>query len=77
MRTNLKILRTRSNLTQREMAAVLGFTRQTYADVENGKREGSSKFWNRVFDKFGIPDEEMQSLMRDFEVQEMITDEGK
>lgn len=64
VRTNLKVLRVRHNLSQQEMAERLGCTRATYAAIEVGQRNGSHRFWTAVQDKFMIPDCEMWELMK-------------
>lgn len=45
MRKNLKLLRVSHDLTQGEMAALIGVTRTTYCNIENGKSKGSITFW--------------------------------
>lgn len=64
MRTNLKVLRVRNHLTQKEMAKKLGVSRATYSFVENNQRQGTSAFWEAVQRVFDVPDEEMYKLMK-------------
>lgn len=64
MRTNLKVLRVKNNLTQEEMSAKLGVARCTYAAIETGKRDGTKYFWQTVQKTFHIPDSEMWTLQK-------------
>ena len=64
MRTNLKVFRVRLKLTQEGMAIKLGVSRQLYAFVEAGKRNGSPKFWRSVQRVFNVPDDQMYKLMK-------------
>lgn len=64
MRTNLKLFRVRHNLTQQAMAKKIGFDRNTYASIENGKRDGSMKFWKALQYSFFITDIELMELMK-------------
>lgn len=59
MRTKLKVLRVKEDLTQDEMAKKLGVSRQTYQAIESGERRGSDIFWNNVQTTFEIPESEM------------------
>lgn len=38
MRMNLKVARIRKNLTQEEIANMIGITRKTYREIEKGKQ---------------------------------------
>lgn len=60
MRTNLKILRVKYDLTQEEMAAKCGITRTAYNHIENGKSKGSGQFWLAVQKQF--PNENINEL---------------
>lgn len=64
MRTNLKVLRVKENLSQGEAAEKLGFTRATYSSIEGGTRAGSQKFWCKVQETFNVPDADMWPLMK-------------
>lgn len=64
MRTNLKVFRVAHKLTQAEIAAKLGVSRQTYAYVERGERLGTQSFWDTLQQVFNVPDSEMYSLMK-------------
>lgn len=65
MRTNLKVLRVRLNLTQDEMADKIGCARATYAAIEAGKREGRKEFWISLQKTYNIPNEKMWELIID------------
>ena len=64
-RIKLKLLRTAKDLNQIEMAAKIGVSRMTYANIENGTRYGSSEFWEKFQRAFGIPDSEMWGYIND------------
>lgn len=49
---NLKSFRKSKNLTQKKMAAKLGFTLSMYEKVEGGRTRASSKFMERVKEAF-------------------------
>lgn len=62
MRTELKVLRVKSNLTQRELAEKLGVSYPTYNLIEQGKRKGSTEFWEAVQKLFNLTDAEVWQL---------------
>ena len=62
MRVNLKLLRVKYNLTQAEMAALIGVTRTTYCNIENGKSKGSMTFWLAVKREF--PEIDIEEVAR-------------
>lgn len=64
MRTELKILRIKHNLTQTDIAQKLGISRSTYNLVEQGKRNGSKKFWLAVQNLFELGDAEVWKLQK-------------
>lgn len=64
MRTNLKILRVKNNLTQEDMANKIGCSRVAYSNIERGIRQGSASVWNSVQQVFNIKDEDMWELMK-------------
>lgn len=64
MRIDLKVLRVKHKLTQAEIAAKIGVSRQVYANIEKGRNDGSTDFWSNLQRAFDIPDEEMYSLMK-------------
>ena len=62
MRTNLKILRVKHQLTQKEIADKVGVSYATYNLIEQGKRKGSTEFWKRIQERFNLTDAEMWQL---------------
>lgn len=62
MRTGLKILRIKQHLTQAEIATKLGVSYATYNLIEQGKRKGSTEFWQRIQTLFNLSDAEMWQL---------------
>lgn len=64
MRTDLKILRIKHNLTQTDIAQKLGVSKSTYNLVEQGKRNGSKKFWLAVQNLFELGDAEVWKLQK-------------
>ena len=62
MRTGLKILRIKQHLTQAEVATKLGVSYSTYNLIEQGKRKGSTEFWQRIQTVFNLSDAEMWQL---------------
>ena len=63
-RTKLKLLRVAHHLTQEQMAKRLNVSRNTYVSIENGARNGTYSFWERVQGTFAIPSEDMWQLQR-------------
>lgn len=65
MRANLKNLRViKNNLTQSEIAALIGVSRATYSFVERGERSGTNEFWAKIQQIFDVPDSEMWDLQK-------------
>lgn len=62
MRTGLKILRIKQQLTQAEIATKLGVSFSTYNLIEQGKRKGSEEFWTKLQQTFNLTDAEMWQL---------------
>lgn len=67
MRTELKVFRTRHKMTQYEFADKLGVNRANYSMIEQGKRNGTITFWNKLQATFDIPENDMWSLMKNEE----------
>ena len=67
MRTNLKLLRVKHNMTQDEFAETVGVSRTTYAGVEQGNNNGTRRFWENVQNEYGIQDSAMWELMKNYE----------
>lgn len=68
MRTNLKILRVKNNLTQEEMANRIGCTRTTYSSIEKGERNGRQSFWVNLQKAFDIPDNELWGYIKNDDI---------
>lgn len=64
MRTNLKIFRIKKQMTQSAISEKLGYSRATYAAIENGVRNGRYTFWEDFQTAFKISDSEMWELMK-------------
>lgn len=63
-KTELRVLRAKNGLTQKDMADMLGINRSTYSQIEGGKRKGSVEFWAKMQSKFGYSDTEIMELMK-------------
>lgn len=63
-RTNLKVFRVKNNLTQAEIAQLIGVDRQVFASVESGRCEGRQKFWEALQKTFKLSPEEIWSMMK-------------
>lgn len=66
-RYNLYMFRCSQKLTKGKMAEQTGVSRISYTNIENGSRFGSERFWKNLQRKFGVPDSEMYSLMKNEE----------
>lgn len=64
MRTNLKVFRIKKQMSQTEISARLGYSRATYAAIENGVRNGRHTFWQDFQAAFNVTDSEMWELMK-------------
>lgn len=67
MRMKLKLLRVSHNITQEELAAILGVSRNLYADIENGKADGKPWFWQEVQKYFKLSDSAAWDAMTNIE----------
>ena len=67
MRDNLKAYRVRKRLNQAQVAAAIGCTRQTYAAIEAGTRDGRQTFWNDLQKALDVPDADMWALQKNDE----------
>lgn len=63
-RTNLKVFRVRKNLTQAQIAEIIGVDRQVFAAVESGRCEGRLSFWEALQKTFKLSPDEIWSLMK-------------
>lgn len=64
MRTELKVLRVKNQLTQKELADKVGVSLTTYNLIENGSRRGSVKFWQTLQQEFNLEDGEVWKLQQ-------------
>lgn len=55
-------LRVDHDLTQTDMAKICGVSVGTYNLIENGKRRGSKKVWQRIQAHFNMDGEQMWKL---------------
>ena len=62
MRHELKVFRVKQNLTQQQMAELLGVSVGTYNLVENVIRRGSQKFWLNLQKEFNLDGETVWNL---------------
>lgn len=62
-RLKLKKFRVGKGMTQEVFAREIGFNRTYYGAVENGKHEGSMKFWKAISRRFAIPMSEVVEMM--------------
>lgn len=63
-RTALRVFRTKQKMTQAEFAAKVGFSRSQYALIEQGNRNGTQDFWNKLQAAFNIANSDMWELMK-------------
>lgn len=63
-RRNLKVLRVKHGLSQKEMAERIGISRSMYGEVEKGARNCSPAFMRKLQAAFSIPDAEMWALTK-------------
>lgn len=64
MRTELKVLRVKNKLTQKELADKLGVSYPTYNLIEQGKRVGSTGFWLDLQSLFKLDDGELWKIYK-------------
>jgi transcriptional regulator with XRE-family HTH domain len=64
VRENLKDFRLKMRKSQGSMAEEIGYSRQMYAQVENGERDGTLDFWNALQEKYKVADSDMWLLMK-------------
>jgi len=62
MRTELRVLRAKHNVTQQEVAKRTGVSVTTFNLIENGTRRGSHEFWVRLQREFNLNDGEVWRL---------------
>lgn len=61
-RVGLKMLRSKYDLKQSEIAARLGVTTSNYCRIEQGKRNGTLEFWQAVQREFNLKGDEIWNL---------------
>ncbi len=61
IRTNLKKARKDNNLTQAELAKLLGIATNHYQAIELGTRTGSIALWDKLEDLFGIHQRQLRN----------------
>lgn len=62
IRNNLKSARLYKNLTQKEMAKILGISTNHYQAIELGSQQGSIAIWDKLEDLFNIPQRQLREL---------------
>ena len=60
----MKQFRIGLHLTQAEMAEKMGVGRTVYGYVENGRRNGTIPFWNKLQQTFNVSDTEIWKLQK-------------
>lgn len=61
-RVELRVLRVKNSLTQRDLAAKTGVSVSTYNLIEQGKRRGSNEFWLKIQKLFNLDGGEVWNL---------------
>ena len=64
MRTALKLLRIKNGLTQDEMAAKVGYSRNQYQRVENGEYDPTLRFLVGLSEAFGLTLDEAKEVTK-------------
>lgn len=62
-RKNLKIFRVEHDLTQFDIASRIGCSRDAYSAIENGSRDPSYDFMEKLQTAFDVPAEKMWTLL--------------
>ena len=60
MRPNLKAVRAKNDMTQKQAATILGISERYYQDIEAGVREGKAALWDKLEDLFRVPQRELR-----------------
>lgn len=63
-RHNLYMFRCDKKLTQAEMGNFCGVSRSSYANIEQGRRDGTMKFWDNLQEVFNISDSDLRKLRK-------------
>lgn len=75
-RTELKLLRVKHGFSQDKMAVRLGYTRNHYAAIENGKREPTPKFVDALSVAFGLTYEKAKEVLKRDDEQDNAQEEN-
>lgn len=62
-RTELKVLRIKHKMTQKDVAQKLGISIAAYSFIESGKRNGSIETWSKLQKIYNLTGEETWNLM--------------
>jgi len=65
MRKILQGARKAAGMTQREIATAIGVSERTYQRIEAGTREGKARVWDRLEERFGIPQRQLRESSND------------
>ena len=65
MRQTLKQQRKAANMTQREVAKIIGISEIHYRMIEAGTREGKGHIWDKLQDFFGVGQRELREDMKE------------
>ena len=63
-RHNLYMFRCDKKLTQAEISKMCGVSRSSYANIEQGRRDGTMKFWDKFQEVFNISDSDLRKLRK-------------
>ncbi|MGN0804389.1 MAG: helix-turn-helix transcriptional regulator [Candidatus Coproplasma sp.] len=63
-RIELRVFRVKQHMTQAQFAEKIGCSRTHYALIEQGNRNGTQDFWNKLQAAFNIADAEMWELTK-------------
>lgn len=69
-RRNLKVLRVKHGLTQKQMAEKLGISLFSYGRIESGNRKCSIDFLTKLQQAFNIPDSDIWEYTKTIEESE-------
>lgn len=64
MRTNLKLFRIKVGMTQAQFAEAVGYSRNHYANVENGEQNMPMKMLENIGKRFAVPSDELMKLAK-------------
>lgn len=64
-RTTLKVLRAKRDWSQKDVAEKIGITPASYSLIENGKRLGSNRTWEKIKAIYHLKDHEMWEIQHE------------